>query len=178
MNPYNGFTPKQRMVALAWLKGQVAMGWRHASPSLCQECGRTDGWLEWHSEDYSAPFGANIGEHGLCYLCHLMLHCRFRSPARWDAYVAMLAAGRRTSTLIRDRGHGWRVLQEFLSGREPETEARSSTSLGPLYGTLTSAAWVHPRAGEVVASPPPAAKAAAVQQPLPRVGRWLPRVVR
>src|ERR1700737_880157 len=42
--------------------------------------------IEVHSENYSEPFGDHIGEHGLCYRCHQMIHNRFRHAETWAIY--------------------------------------------------------------------------------------------
>ena len=76
MNSYNGYSGAQRLKALAWIKKEWANGTRPAKPCSCDVCGQTEGLLMWHSEDYSAPFGDNIGRFGLCYTCHMMIHCR------------------------------------------------------------------------------------------------------
>lgn len=47
-----------------------------------------------HSEDYSEPFGDNIGEFGLCYLCHMMIHCRFYNRLAWAAYRDTIRSGK------------------------------------------------------------------------------------
>jgi len=93
MNSYNGFSPTQRMKALEWLKSEIRAGRRQANPQRCDLCGQTRGIIEWHSEDYTSPFGANIGRWGLCYRCHMMVHCRFASPKAWQAYLKAVLAG-------------------------------------------------------------------------------------
>ena len=90
MNSYNGYEPKQRYKALAWLKKEWAAGTRQQTPTCCDICGQTKGHLEYHSEDYSSPFGDHIGAFGLCYICHMMLHCRFRNKKAWDIYLHAL----------------------------------------------------------------------------------------
>ena len=90
MNSYNGFTPKQRYAALAWLKDQHKQGLREMEPTQCEVCGQTHGKLMYHSEDYSYPFGDHIGAYALCYTCHMMIHCRFRNKAAWNIYIQSL----------------------------------------------------------------------------------------
>ena len=89
MNPYNGFSPAQRARALSWLKREYAAG-RRSPPTTCDGCGRTEGIIEAHSEDYSQPFGDHIGRYGFCYRCHMMLHSRVRAPEAWARYKAEL----------------------------------------------------------------------------------------
>lgn len=92
MNSYNGFTPRQRIRALHWLKNEYAAG-RRVRPTVCDACGQTEGIVEAHSEDYSEPHGDHIGKFGLCYTCHMMLHCSFKAPAAWARYRAAIANG-------------------------------------------------------------------------------------
>ncbi len=93
MNPYNGFTSAQRLKALNWLKGEYSSG-RRRPPAVCDACGQKEGPIEAHSEDYSFPYGDHIGRYGVCYRCHMMIHCRFKNPDAWNAYKRELRAGR------------------------------------------------------------------------------------
>ena len=90
MNSYNGYTPHQRMKAFNWLKEQWACGKRQQKPNCCDICSQTDGILDYHSENYSSPFGDHIGAFGLCYICHMMLHCRFKNPKTFQIYLESL----------------------------------------------------------------------------------------
>lgn len=93
MNPYNGFSPAQRNRALRWLNGEYAAG-RRTRPTSCQACGQTEGLVEAHSEDYSGPpFGDNIGQFGLCYRCHLIVHSRFSAPRHFELYATIIDHG-------------------------------------------------------------------------------------
>lgn len=98
LKTYNGFEHHQRMRALGWLKKEYAAG-RRTRPVRCDACGQTEGHIEAHSEDYSSPFGDHIGQHGLCYRCHMMIHCRFRNPEAWDVYKKQLRQGWRFAPL-------------------------------------------------------------------------------
>ena len=93
VSSYNGFDHNQRMRALYWLRKEYAAGRRHP-PTLCDACGQTEGVLEAHSEDYSAPYGDHIGRFGLCYRCHMAIHCRYRHPGAWKAYKQNVREGR------------------------------------------------------------------------------------
>lgn len=93
MNSYNGFSGAQRMRGFNWLKGEIAARRRNARPTMCDACGQTAGHLEWHSEDYSEPFGPHIGAYGLCFVCHMMLHCRSKSPDKWQTYRQFVREG-------------------------------------------------------------------------------------
>lgn len=92
MKDYNGFSPGQRLKAYRWLQDQYARGARRR-PTRCDACGQTEGIIEAHSEDYSAPYGDHIGEWSLCYRCHMMVHNRQHAPDAWRQYRAALAGG-------------------------------------------------------------------------------------
>ena len=92
MNSYNGFTPAQRMKAFNWLKKEISMGNRDEKPSYCEVCSQKEGVLMYHSEDYSEPYGDNIGAFGLCYVCHMMIHCR-RNKKSWNSYKEYIGTG-------------------------------------------------------------------------------------
>jgi len=92
LNSYNGFTPHFRMQAYRWLMAEYAAG-RRGRPVVCDACGQTEGLIEAHSEDYSAPYGDHIGQHGLCWTCHMIVHTRFRNPAACEAYRAAVREG-------------------------------------------------------------------------------------
>ena len=109
MNSYNGYEPKERYAALAWLKKEWAKGTREQTPKCCDICGQTEGHLAYHSEDYSFPFGDHIGYFGLCYICHMMLHCRYRNPSLMKKYIEDLENHKCYEPIY---GNGW---QEFRS---------------------------------------------------------------
>lgn len=94
MKSYNGFTATERMRGYNWLKEQIARGTRTRAKQ-CDCCGQTRGILELHSEDYSEPHGDHIGAYELCYVCHMVIHCRDSNPAAWERYKAMIRAGLR-----------------------------------------------------------------------------------
>jgi hypothetical protein len=93
MNSYNGFTPSQRMKAYRWLMNEYAIGGR-IKPFKCDSCAITEGVIEPHSENYGEPYGNHIGQYGLCYRCHMMLHCRFSSPKVFTQYAQDVANGK------------------------------------------------------------------------------------
>ena len=109
MNSYNGYTAKERYAALAWLKKEWAKGTREQTPKCCDICGQTKGQLSYHSEDYSYPYGDHIGFFGLCYICHMMLHCRFRNPKLMSAYVEALKERRCYEPI---HGNNWREFKQ------------------------------------------------------------------
>jgi hypothetical protein len=92
MATYNGFTDQQRNVAAAWEKRERYSG-RKQAPVVCQVCGQLEGRIEPHSEDYSFPYGAHIGQYGFCFRCHRILHMRFRAPEAWLRYLEALRDG-------------------------------------------------------------------------------------
>ena len=104
MNSYNGYEPKERYAALAWLKKEWAKGTRKKTPDCCDICGQTEGNLAYHSEDYSYPYGDHIGQFGLCYICHMMLHCRYKSPDVMATYVKALELKLQFDPIY---GNGW-----------------------------------------------------------------------
>lgn len=93
MNAYNGFSPQQRNRAQAWLNAQ----WRDgalARPAVCCACGQEHGPIDAHAEDYSEPFAqGKTDEYHLCFLCHMMVHCRFRNRAAFDRYREAVVNG-------------------------------------------------------------------------------------
>jgi hypothetical protein len=89
---YNGFGPKIRDESYEWMKEEIRSG-RVPPPNRCMACGETRGHLDYHTEDYSRPFGPHIYKYPLCFRCHMMLHIRFRSPDRWHRYIAQLERG-------------------------------------------------------------------------------------
>jgi hypothetical protein len=93
LKTYNGFDHDQRMKGYRWLQGEYAAG-RRARPTVCEACGQTEGPIDAHSEDYSAPFGDHIGRFGLCYRCHMAMHTRQKNPKAWAAYKHHVAVGR------------------------------------------------------------------------------------
>jgi hypothetical protein len=84
---YNGFTAHARLKAYKWLMAEYAAGHR-VRPIACDACTQNEGLIEPHSEDYSEPFGDHIGQHGCCYACHMMIHCRFGAREAWDRYAS------------------------------------------------------------------------------------------
>jgi hypothetical protein len=89
---YNGFGPKIRSDSFVWMKAGIAAG-EIPAPCRCQACGETRGHIDYHTEDYSRPFGPHIYGFELCFRCHMMLHVRFRRPQDWFRYVDALEDG-------------------------------------------------------------------------------------
>ena len=98
----------------------------------CDVCLTTRGLLMAHSEDYSEPFGSHIGRWGLCYFCHMILHCRARAPEAFASYSAMLEAGQR---FVNTDKMAWHLVQRLLRGHgSPEVENMNpiENPFGPL----------------------------------------------
>jgi hypothetical protein len=92
---YNGFTSQQRDRAQRWLNAQWAGG-SLARPNVCRACGQTEPPIDAHAEDYSEPFKAGVTDgYHLCFVCHMMVHCRANNPRVWERYCEMIAKGGR-----------------------------------------------------------------------------------
>ena len=95
MREYNGFTGAQRSKAQGWLNRQWKAG-VFPRPSRCCACGQTEGVIDAHAEDYSEPFThAKLMRYPLCFICHMMVHCRFANMAAWNRYRAAIGNGYR-----------------------------------------------------------------------------------
>jgi hypothetical protein len=92
VKPYNGYSHDQRMAAYRWLMKEYDAGTR-LRPVCCDACTQTKGRIEPHSEDYSAPYGDHIGQYGLCYRCHMAIHCRKYGMVAWGQYRDLLRLG-------------------------------------------------------------------------------------
>ena len=134
-NPYNGFLWAERQKAYNWLKREWAAGRRVKVGPRCDVCGQTGGYLAAHSEDYSAPYGPHIGQWSLCYWCHMLIHCRFRSGEVFAGYVAMLESGER---FVNTPGRHWGTVQSYLAGRlAPRREPTDHALVDP-FGPLVA----------------------------------------
>ncbi|MCG3198579.1 MAG: hypothetical protein GHCLOJNM_03082 [bacterium] len=117
MKSYNGFSPSQRLKALAWLKGEYQSGARRP-PVICDSCGQTEGIIDAHSEDYREAFGDHIGRFGLCFACHMMVHVRWSFPQRFHAYAECVASGNRFAPFLERDFQTFRTI--FLYDALPE----------------------------------------------------------
>lgn len=90
MNSYNGFSSEKRMEVHRWLRAEEKAG-RLVWPTVCVACGQTEGLFDCHHENYDVP----LSYVGLCYTCHMMLHCRFRAPEAFTRYREAVARGAR-----------------------------------------------------------------------------------
>lgn len=88
MKDYNGFSATQRTRAGNFKRAAQKSG-DYPTPSVCESCGQTSGVLHSHNEDYTNPLDA----YDTCYICHMMIHCRFNSIFHWREYVKLLHDG-------------------------------------------------------------------------------------
>lgn len=116
MGSYNGFTQQQRSKAGAWIRSQIKQGLRIPA-TVCCGCGQSAGVIDNHAEDYSEPFGDHLFRFPMCYACHMMIHCRFRSSGAWRTYVEHVESGEllRVPFMKRD----WGRLTQLLDGPLP-----------------------------------------------------------
>ena len=113
MKDYNGFTGAQRDRAQRWLNVQWASG-KLQRPMRCVACGQTEGVIDAHAEDYSEPFaaGKTDGFH-LCFVCHMMVHCRHRNQSAWREYRQFVESGGQAKPF---RGRDWPGFQKVFLG--------------------------------------------------------------
>lgn len=119
MKDYNGFSAETRERSWEFMKPKLASG-ELPRPTRCQACGQEGGAIDYHTEDYSEPFGPHLWEHSLCYRCHILLHCRFKAREIFAEYVRRLKSGERFPKVWR-RDFG--AIRAILSGDWPETKA-------------------------------------------------------
>lgn len=91
-NPYNGFTAAERTLAGNWYRTRLRQG-IGPQHTTCQVCLRQGGTVKGHSEDYSKPYGPHIGEHSVCYPCHMAVHARFKYPGPFKRYATQMRDG-------------------------------------------------------------------------------------
>ena len=92
---YNGYSPKERDDKFKEMKKLLAKGELAEPSGSCALCNDNEVPLEYHDEDYGAPF---IWEppamFALCRHCHRdKLHKRFNRPFAWSAYIAHIQRG-------------------------------------------------------------------------------------
>lgn len=93
MAEYNGFSESQRQKAQRWLRREIEL--RHIpKPTRCQNCGQAEGVIQYHAEDFNEPFGAHLYQYQLCYVCKMMLFCRFRCRKAFNRYCDDLRKGK------------------------------------------------------------------------------------
>ena len=89
LGPYNGFTGAQRVEADWKIKVAEDLGLiPKRKNSCCSICGKSDGRIDYHNEDYSRP----LQTVAICQKHHMALHNRFRSAgyaSSWQKLVEM-----------------------------------------------------------------------------------------
>lgn len=103
---YNGFTPAERAKGGAAYNAAIRSG-VVKSPTQCEACQAAEG-VTGHNEDYETP----LQFFEVCFLCHMMIHCRYRDVGRWQLYLSLLDEG-----AVLARVSGWPEFREkYLSG--------------------------------------------------------------
>jgi hypothetical protein len=98
------------MDAFNWLKAMIASG-RRARPSRCDVCTSIE-CVQHHSENYGAPYGDHIGQFQVCYVCHMIIHCRYSNPSAFVRHRQAVADGWKPKSL----GFNFRAFSErFLN---------------------------------------------------------------
>jgi hypothetical protein len=92
---YNGYSPEERNEKFKVLKRLLKAGEVAAATGPCALCGDPEVPVEYHSEDYAAPFRwYPPAMYSLCRNCHRhKLHKRFGNPWSWNAFVAHVRRG-------------------------------------------------------------------------------------
>lgn len=103
MNPYNGYTGKEREAKLRAQHARVKRGFPAHPPGPCSICQDPTAPVEAHAEDYSLPYlWEPPAEYALCRLCHRdRLHKRFLKPDIWAAHKAHVRRGGYSSDVRR-----------------------------------------------------------------------------
>jgi hypothetical protein len=103
MNPYNGYSGKEREAKLRARHGRKKLGLPIVPAGPCDICGDPTAPVEAHSEDYSTPFlWDRPAEYPLCRTCHRdRLHKRFTKPDMWETHKAHVRRGGYSSDLKR-----------------------------------------------------------------------------
>ena len=101
MNPYNGYSGREREAKLRALHVRRKQGLPVMDVGPCAICGDPSALVEPHSEDYSQPFRWDRpAEYPLCRTCHRdRLHKRFARPDMWEAHKAHVRRGGYSSDL-------------------------------------------------------------------------------
>jgi hypothetical protein len=112
---YNGFSGEQRVRAQSWLNAQWTSG-AITRPLECIACGQMAQPIDAHAEDYSEPFRKDVTDaFHLCFICHMMVHCRHRSEEAWRVYRQMVESGGRAIPV--GGRHFPAFQQKFLTGK-------------------------------------------------------------
>ena len=115
LKTYNSFNGEQRARAQSWLNSQWRSG-ALARPVACTACDQTAQPIDAHAEDYSEPFRKDVTDaFHLCFICHMMVHCRHRSQEAWRVYRQMVESGGRAIPV--GGRHFPAFQQKFLTGQ-------------------------------------------------------------
>src|ERR1700682_1100607 len=94
MNPYNGFSGKEREEKLCAQHARERKGLPSHPPGPCAICRDPDSPLQAHDENYSKPYvWEPPAQYALCTKCHSRLHVRFNNPDLWNVYKAHVRRG-------------------------------------------------------------------------------------
>jgi hypothetical protein len=98
---YNGYGPPERGAKFAELKRLLRTGEVPPASGPCMLCGDSELPVEYHSEDYAAPYKwTPPAMLCLCRHCHRdKLHKRFFKPDLWAAFVTHVRRGGYASDL-------------------------------------------------------------------------------
>ena len=130
---YNGFSPEAR-ASLGRYASRAMKAGKLERPTSCHACGRQDGVMLAHLEDYQA-----WGDHfGMCVACHKALHERFRNPALFRAWIAMLEAGERAVVWHDYNWSRWDRLYRFTPVEQWRTEPADRAADLTLFNAVST----------------------------------------
>lgn len=110
---YNGFHVKYRMSQSARVNSAIKRGLVER-PEKCLTCCQTEGIIMGHQEDYDFPYAY----FPVCYVCHRMIHQRFKRPELYLRYRAALRLGYRSEPFT---FYGWRLWNSRFKNEDWET---------------------------------------------------------
>jgi hypothetical protein len=93
MDWYNGFSPAERDRSGRHSLKMSANGTWPRHPERCVACGRTDGLIQRHVEDYGAILTDRDNSIHLCRRCHAWVHARLTKPEKWNEYRKAVREG-------------------------------------------------------------------------------------
>jgi hypothetical protein len=94
MEPYNGYTGRERDTKYQEFKRLKALGLGPSQSGPCQLCGDPSVPVDPHSEDYSLPYlWLAPAEYMVCRSCHGWIHKRFGRPEAWSHFKSHVRRG-------------------------------------------------------------------------------------
>lgn len=136
---YNGYSPQERAAKFWALKRLLRAGDVESAAGPCALCGDCDVTVEYHSEDYAAPFQWNPpAMYALCRSCHRdKVHRRFWRPGSWHAFIAHVRRG----GYARDLNDG--AIKAEVDGYRLALECGEQRALRPLrpYSAIPGQEW-------------------------------------